>query len=374
MRLIRILFRPVLLIVITILFFAQILPAAANDKISVSADAAVLLDARTGQVLYAKNPFKQRPPASTTKVVTALLAIEAGDLGDKVTVSPGAAATEGSSIYLSAGEVLSLSDLLYGALLKSGNDACEAIAEHIGGSIDKFAALMNFKALSLGAVNTHFANPHGLPDKEHYTCAYDLALFARNALANPTFSEIVSTKGKTIDWPGKEWDRKLKNTNKLLWRYLWADGVKTGTTNAAGQCLIASASKDNRQLIAVVLRSGDRWNDSVNLFEYGFNNYSYSQVAVAGAEFSRYMIQGGSRDFVEAVYETDLGILKPANDPKAPEKRVIVDFPPEAPVYRGQVLGSINYYINGCFAGRVNLVAGSDVKKKGIWRRLLDWL
>ncbi len=345
-----------------------------DSQLSITADAAILVDAKTGQVLYAKNPFKKRPPASTTKVLTALLAIESGKLKEMVTVSRKAALTEGSSMYLSAGEVLSMTDLLFGALLSSGNDACAAIAEHIGGSVEKFVVLMNVKALALGALNTHFVNPHGLPDKDHYTCAYDLALIARYALANRTFTEIVCTKDKIIDWPGQEWDRKLHNTNRLLWRYLWADGVKTGTTVAAGPCLVSSASKDNRQLIAVVLHSGNRWADSIRMFEYGFNRFEHSQVAVAGAEFGRYKVQNGAQDDLPVAYAGDLGLLVPVQDPGALEKRVLIETYPAAPVKKGQVIGTISYFVHKRFAGQVNLVAAVDIEQQGFWSRLIKLL
>jgi len=312
--------------------------------------------------------------------MTALLAIETANLKDRVTISRKAALVEGSSMYLRAGEIFTISDLLYGALMKSGNDACVAIAEHIGGDTGKFADLMNMKALALGAVNTHFSNPHGLPDDDHYSCAYDLALITRYALNNHIFSEIVSTRVKEIERPMQDWDMKLHNTNKLLWRYLWADGVKTGTTNAAGQCLISSASKGNRQLIAVVLRSGNRWNESVKLFEYGFDKYEYRQVAVAGEEYYRYRVQDGDSDYVSLVYGSDLGIQVPVYESKSLVKKVSINYYPIAPLKKGQVLGQVTYIVNGSYAGTVDLVTSTDVKRvsilnkfiNGIYRRMIN--
>ncbi len=374
--------RGAIIIVILMANFCWLTGAFAGDRdsefrpfnrLSVSAEAAILIDAGTGQVLYAKNPFQPRPPASTTKVITALLAIETGKLTDPVTVSPRAASTEGSSMYLSAGEVLSMTDLLYGALLNSGNDACVAIAEHIAGSTDKFAVLMNVKALALGALQTNFVNPHGLPEQEHYTCAYDLAVIARAALANPTLNGIVSTRDKIIVSPGQKWDRRLQNTNQLLWRYLWADGMKTGTTIAAGQCLVSSASKGKRQLLAVVLRSGDRWTDSIRMFEYGFNRFEDAQVAVAGAEFGRYRVQDGVPEDLPVVYGADLGLLVPAQEPAALEKRVLLEPYPAAPVKRGQVVGSVSYFIHHRLTGRVDLVAAVDIARAGWWDGLKKW-
>ncbi|WP_418790171.1 D-alanyl-D-alanine carboxypeptidase family protein [Phosphitispora sp. TUW77] len=365
--------RKVIIIILAVIFFAGMASETPAAEINgISADAAILIDAETGQVLFAKQPFKKRPPASTTKVLTALMAIETGCLKDMVTVSKRAAGTGGSSIYLSKGETLTLSDLIYGALMKSGNDACVAIAEHIAGSVDRFVQLMNIRALAIGTLNTHFTNPHGLPDEEHYTCAYDLALISRNALANMKFSEIVATRDKVIDWPGKEWDRKLHNTNKLLWGYLWADGVKTGTTDAAGKCLIASASKDNRRLIAVVLRSGDRWGDCIRLFEYGFNHYEYRQVAVAGEQYRMLRVQNGTEEAFPVLYESDLGILIPSDTPDAIEIRPEIKAYPMAPLRKGQVIGFVSYYINKQYTGKVKLIAGREVKKQKWWIHFFD--
>lgn len=362
------------LIAMILMAAANDMPVLAADQINVSADAAILMDAKTGQVLYSKNPFKKRAPASTTKVITALLAIETGTLTDKVTISRKAARTEGSSMYLKTGEVFTLSDLLYGALLNSGNDACVAIAEQVVGSVKNFAVLMNMKALALGALNTHFVNPNGLPNQDHYTCAYDLALFARQALANSTFSNIVSTKDRVIDLPAPKGERRLKNTNKLLWRYLWADGVKTGTTSAAGPCLISSASKGNRQLLAVVLRSGDRWKDSIKMFEYGFNNFEYKQVSVTGEKFTSIMVTYGKQKEVPALYSKDLGVLIPAGGKRGLEQRVSLQPELTAPVSKGQVLGSVSYYTNNRYVGKVNLLAGQDVYKLGFFDRFFHWL
>lgn len=340
----------------------------------VSADAAVLMDINTGQVLYAKNPFKRRPPASTTKIMTGLLALEYGDLKTPVIVSKRAARTGGSSMYLQAGQTLPMSDLLYGALLSSGNDACEAIAEHIAGGIESFARIMNMRALAIGAMDTHFVNPHGLPDDEHYITAYDLALIGREAFRNRVFADIVSTKTKNVDFPGDNNDRRLKNTNRLLWKYQWAEGVKTGTTGAAGPCLVSAAVKDNRQLLAVVLYSGNRWDDSIEMFEYGFNRFEYQQVAVSAAEFGSYRVLNGNRDVVPVAYSGDLGILVPRDDPKALETRVTLNSYLTAPIAKGQILGSVSYLVNNSVAGTVDLVSPVEVKPEGVWARLGRWI
>ena len=237
---------------------------------ALTAEAAILVDYQSGEIIYCKNAYESRPPASLTKVMTAILAIEhQPDLSYTATISPKAAATEESRINLQAGEQITLENLLYGALLKSGNDACVAIAENVAPDEDDFVWRMNLKAQILGCVGTTFQNTNGLPDDHHQSCAYDLAVIARYALQNDTFSEIVQTPYATIHWVGKR-QAQIKNTNRLLQFYPGAIGVKTGTTNAAGQCLIAAAERDEHCLIAVVLKSQNRFLDATNLLDYGF--------------------------------------------------------------------------------------------------------
>ena len=205
--------------------------------------------------------------ASTTKIMTAILAIEMGDLADVVTVSPRAAGVEGSSIYLERGEKLTLEDLLYGLMLRSGNDAAVAIAEHIGGTVENFANLMNRKAYQIGARNTHFVNPHGLHDDKHYTTAYDLALISAYAMENPVFRVIVSTKQKKIPWEGRNYSRVLQNKNALLWDYEGANGIKTGYTKISRRCLASAALRFGMQLVCVVLDCQPWFEDSMALLD-----------------------------------------------------------------------------------------------------------
>ena len=195
---------------------------------AISARSAVLIDSNSGRVLYEHNSYEKLPMASTTKIMTGLLACESGKLDKTVKVSPFASGTEGSSLWLKIGEKQTLENLTYGLMLKSGNDAAVAIAEYLGGNIDAFALLMNKKSREIGAESTNFENPHGLDSENHYTTAYDLALIAREAMKNKKFREIVSTKTYSIPMEGEKWDRALKNHNKLLWRYDGCNGVKTG--------------------------------------------------------------------------------------------------------------------------------------------------
>jgi len=240
---------------------------------SLNATSALLMDYTTGQILYQKNASERRPPASTTKMLTAIIAIESGNLDRTVIATKNAARADGSSIYLKAGEQHSLRELLYGILLNSGNDASIAVAENIAGSEQKFAERMTAKAHQIGAIHSHFQNCNGLPATGHFSTACDLAVIARYALHNPVFAGIVRTKRKLISWPGHPRERILLNHNKLLWSYQYADGVKTGYTEEAGRCLVSSATQSGRRLIVVVLKSKDIYGDSTKLFDYGFKNY-----------------------------------------------------------------------------------------------------
>lgn len=265
---------------------------------SVSAKGAVLIDVNSGRILYEKNPNQQMKIASLTKIMTAIVAIENGNLEDMVTTSDNAFGVEGSSIYLKKGEQLSLENMLYGLMLRSGNDAATAIAEHIGGSIEGFVYLMNEKAMYLGLTNTHFANPHGLDHEQHYSSPRDMAVLTAYALKNPTFKKIVSIKVKSAPMEGQTWNRKWYNKNKMLFKYEWADGVKTGYTRAAKRCLASSATKNGIQLAAITLNANDDWNDHIRMLEYGFNNYKQvelmkdKQIILDANDDVEYMVNG----------------------------------------------------------------------------------
>ncbi len=245
-----------------ICLIVMIRPVAAAPIIT--AHCAIVMDVTTGKILYEKNAHQRAYPASTTKIMTLITALEESDIHDRVVVSDAAANTEGSSLDLKAGENLKELDMLYGMMLVSGNDAAVAIAEHISGSQADFAKLMTAKANLLGAVDTQFANPNGLPDPNHYTTAYDLALIAAHGYTNPWFRRIIQTRTDSI--PGHE----VENTNKLLRQYKGANGVKTGWTESAGRCLVAGAKRNQVQLIAVVLNSEDIWGEAAALLDDGF--------------------------------------------------------------------------------------------------------
>ena len=238
--------------------------------VDLSARAAALIDGKSGKVLFEKNKDERLPMASTTKIMTGLLACESKKMKKTVTVSPVASGTEGSSLWLEPGEKQTLENLTYGLMLRSGNDAAVAIAEYLGGSIDAFALLMNERAKKIGVKNTGFKNPNGLDAEGHFTSAYDLALISREAMKNKTFRKIVSTKNKTIPWESSEWDRSLTNHNKMLWRYEGCNGIKTGFTKKSGRCLVTSAKRGKTELICVTLNAPDDWNDHTKMLDYGF--------------------------------------------------------------------------------------------------------
>lgn len=244
-----------------------------------SARSAALIDVESGRILYGQDMDRELPIASLTKIMTAIVAIEEGDINDLVTVSPRAVGVEGSSIYLQQGETLRLNDLLYGLMLRSGNDAAVAIAEHVGGSVPGFVRLMNEKAAWLGLNHTHFMNPHGLDEEGHYASAHDLAVLSAYALKNPVFQEIVKTTKTTAPLPGAAWDRLWINKNKMLRLYPGADGIKTGYTEMAKRCLASSATRNGIQLAAIVLNDGNDWEDSMALLDYGFTHFDWVRLA-----------------------------------------------------------------------------------------------
>lgn len=257
-------------LVFIIIFMWGTAVCAATASPQVDAEAAVLMVANTKQVLFEKNPYGFMYPASTTKIMTLITALENGNPNGIVTVSPSAAACDGSSLDLHTGDKLSLNNAMYGMMLVSGNDAAEAIAENVAGSIPLFVNMMNANAQRIGAQNTHFSNPHGLPDPyNHYTTAYDLALITAYSMQNADFAKIVSSREYDVNFlNGKK--VHVYNTDKLLKTYPDANGVKTGYTDAAGDCLVAGAKRGNVQLIAVILNDDYRWTDAAKLLDYGF--------------------------------------------------------------------------------------------------------
>jgi serine-type D-Ala-D-Ala carboxypeptidase (penicillin-binding protein 5/6) len=259
---------------------APLVTSAATEKIATKAEGAALIDVDSGRILYSKQGDKPMRIASLTKVMTAIVAIESGKLTDEVKISSRAAGKEGSSIYLKAGETMSLQHLLYGMMLRSGNDAATAVAEHVGGSVEGFVYLMQQKAELIGMEHAAFSNPTGLDEgKGNIASANDMAKLTAYALRNPVFQDIVKTKLKRVPNPDETWDYVWSNKNKMLSIYDGADGVKTGYTKLANRCLITSATKEGQQLAVVTLNDREDWIDHKKLLDYGFNNFPLIKLA-----------------------------------------------------------------------------------------------
>lgn len=244
----------------------------------VSARSVAIIDGATGKLVYGKDAHQRLPPASLTKIVTAIVALENARLSDLVKVKVNSVAMPGSSVMgLRSGEELTLEDLLYGLMLPSGNDAAVDIAQYVGGSEERFVQMMNAKVAELGLQDTHFVNPHGLDAEGHYSSAYDMAMLGRYAMRNPVFAKIVGTKEITVR--GK-WVYWLKNTNALLWKYAGTDGVKTGDEEAAGQTLVASVTRAGHQVFVGLMHSKDRVADAQSLLNYLFANFTWVELAL----------------------------------------------------------------------------------------------
>lgn len=245
------------------------------DKLRVNARNAIAIDGTTRQILYEQNCYEVVPMASTTKILTALVALNEGDLDRELTVTKNAASIRGSKVGYKAGETIKLRELLYGLMLKSGNDAAITIAEGLGGSIENFSKIMNHYATSLGLTTSHFETPHGLDSQKHYSSAYDLAILTAKAMENDTFKEICGEKLITQD--KYNFTREYQNINKILWKIPDANGVKTGYTGGAGKCLVSSVKHEGRNIIIVVLNCSDRWNVTEKIFNYVCTNYDFKK-------------------------------------------------------------------------------------------------
>ena len=326
---------------------------------AVSAASAIVMDAKSGRILYAKNINTQMPMASTTKIMTAIVALEHGKLEDIVEVSAAAAQVEGSSMYLEAGEHLTLQDLLYGLMLVSGNDAAAAIAEHIAGGESAFVAMMNQKAAEIAALQTHFENPHGLPSDTHYSTTEDMAKITAYGLKIPAFAEIVATESKNLPWEGRDYDRVLTNHNKLLRLYPDCIGVKTGFTKAAGRCLVTAAARDNMTLICVTLNAPDDWNDHMELYDAMFELYQPVCVLSPEQIYGIVRVAHGAQEQIEATVSEEIYF------PLRPDEKFEIiphcDDTVQAPVRRGDDIGYASVMVGGEELGKLRLTAKADV-------------
>ena len=318
----------------------------------VSASAYVLMDADSGRVLLARDETAEKPIASTTKIMTALVALDESRLTDKVTVRR-EHLKEGSSMYLAEGETLTMEALLYGLMLPSGNDAAECIADHCGRGREAFVGKMNAKAAELGMTHTSFANPSGLDEAGHHSCAIDMARLMACAMRNPSFSQIVSARTATVG------TRTMGNHNKLLGTFSGCIGGKTGFTDGAGRTLVTCAERGGMRLIVVTLHDGSDWNDHKALYEYGFSVYRPRRAVVRGKEYALAAVRGGEATCVRICAAEDF--FYPLAEGETLTLRVEAENAVSAPVEAGQRLGGATVLLNGAELGTVALVAAQDV-------------
>ena len=324
---------------------------------AVSAEAAVLIEAESGAVLADVNAHRRMPMASTTKIMTALVVLEhCSDLSRTIAVSPDAVGVEGSSVYLKAGEELSVEQLLYALLLESANDAAAALAIEIAGDIPAFAQMMNAEAARLGLADTHFTNPHGLDDPEHYSSAYDLAMLARYALSVPAFAKIASTYRTTIPLNGDEGTRVLINHNKMLKYYSGSIGVKTGYTKRCGRCLVSAAERGGVTMIAVTLSAPDDWQDHTLLLDYGFSLYTRELLADPGQFSYELSCLGGDAETVSVSNHAPFSAVLPVTHGeitvRAEANRYLA-----APICQGDEVGALVFSTDQGEIGRIPLIA-----------------
>ena len=345
------------------------------DEPSLSAQSAVLINVETKEIIYEKSAHEKRSMASTTKIMTSILAIESGRLSEIVTAENVNA--EGSSIGLKNGYKLTLEALTYGMMLESGNDAAELTAEFLGGCEEEFAVLMNDKASELGMNNTNFVTSSGLDSGEHYSTAYDMALLGSYAIQNPTFREICSTKTKRVDFIEPDISVTFSNHNKLLSLCDGVFGIKTGFTKKSGRCLVSSCERDGRVLVAVTLNAGDDWNDHKKLYDYGFDVCSLNEVYIRLPESVR--VYGGNLQSVSvALKENPIRLGYTDNIGKITQKVYLPAFI-YAPIESEDIVGRVDLLCGDAVVASYDIYSGEGIEvveptpeKKSLFVRIKD--
>lgn len=338
-----------------------------NAAVNMTAPAAILIEAGTGQVLYEKNSHDRRPPASVTKIMTMLLVIEAIDEGtlsldDMVRCSEFAASMGGSQVYLEPNEEMSVRDMLKAVAVASGNDAAVALAEHVAGSAEGFVDLMNQRAAALGMKDTHFVNCNGLDNPEHLTTAYDIALMSRELVRHPLIFEFTGIWMDSL----RDGAFGLVNTNKLIRFYEGANGLKTGSTSVAKFCLSASAVRNDMNLIAVIMgadSSKDRFGDASRLLDYGFANYAIAGSLLTPEDLTPLPVKKGKTERVEIGVSDDFKVLVSKKKLNSIEKKITLPEAVEAPIAAGDTVGSVEFMIDGQPIGGTDLIAKADAPR-----------
>ena len=329
---------------------------SALESSDVSAECAVLISQQTGEVIFQKNAYEHHSMASTTKIMTSLLAAQSGKLHDEITVSKEMIQVEGTSMGLLPGDSVSLYELIYGMLLPSGNDAANVTAYYLGGNVENFAKKMNAKAKEIGMDNTNFVTPSGLDDKNHYSTAYDMALLGRYAVNDPVFRSVCSSKKVTLSYGNPPYKRTLYNHNRLLESYKYAFGIKTGFTKKSGRCLVSYAEKDGTGLVAVTLNAPNDWNDHNLMLDYGFSRlkrYVFKPsipqtIDVVGGNVEKCKLR-----CVQFEYDS--------SEQRNLVQKLVVDKFAYAPIKKGDRLGEVKFYLDGKNIGSADIVAAEDI-------------
>lgn len=371
------------IILLFLLMIIGIQTISLADEVSLNSEAAILVEVSTGRIIYEKNSTKQMYPASTTKILTAILVIENCDLTEIVTVRESALSNIPSGYVtcnLQVGEELSVNDLLYALMIPSANDAAYVLAEHVAGSVNAFSTMMNDKARELGCTGTHFVNPNGIHDDSHYSTAYDLYIIANYAMKNEVFRKIVATTEyilpATNKYPNE--DRVLQTTNELLnensknYYYKNAIGIKTGYTSKAGNCLVAGASRDGLEFIAVVLNGGttssglnSRYVDAKTLFEYAYDNFTLTKIIEKDSIVDTIEIENGTKETknLDLIIDESITVI---NNKSIDINSVIPEISLrenlDAPISAGEIIGTIKYKVDD-IEYSANLLAKNDVIK-----------
>lgn len=357
-----------------------------NNEPQIHSRAVLIIDTKSNTVMYEKNGYSKRAMASTTKIMTAIVVLEHAKLTDIVEISRKAGGTGGSRLGLKAGDKITINDLLYGLMLRSGNDAAVALAEQVGGSIEGFAKLMNKKAKELGLTNTNFVTPHGLDSQEHYTTAYELAQLTNYALKNKKFATIVNTKTTSIAINGQA--RVLSNTNELLGNLYGVDGVKTGFTNNAGRCLVTSTTREGHQIICVVLGADTkkiRTQDSVKLIEYAFKNFEYTNIKEKieqdfeewkKQQLEKIEIIKGCEQPLQIELEEIIYEQMPIKTEQIKDIKVQIEAQSklQAPVQANQIIGNLTLKIKEQEILKLNMTVKESINKKTINDYMLEFL
>lgn len=356
------------------------------DEISLDSRIALIYDRASGRILYEKNGNKQTPMASTTKIMTAIVVLENANLTDVVTISSKAAGIGGSRLDLKKNDKITVNDLLYGLMLRSGNDAAIALAIHVGGSVEGFAEMMNNKAKELGLVNSHFVVPHGLDNDGHYTTAYELAKIADYALNIDKFKEIVSTRNTTIYING--YAKAINNTNQLLGSVSGVYGVKTGFTNGAGRCLVTACKRDDLDVITLIIGANttkQRTSDTIKLIQYAYNNFEIVNIKeIINNKFEQWREINEGRIYVNKGIKKQLELYleEMEFETMAVEKENVdkIDievnsiFYLEAPVAKHQIIGNLQVIVNNEKIDILNIYAIEEIRKKEMKDYLLEFL